>query len=203
MRDLDELLDEAKTGTLTDEEINYVGKRLEASLSSADPELYSIIYILGRADMLDIPSNIYSVPRGLKYRPIIEKYLFYPDDPDVTIIALKTLCSYWDLTEDYVQEISQFIKKVDWDVDGQIAIIAMSIAGEYLKYTLNKDKKLLQLLLDVWESQYTQKEPKYDEIELESTYRAIARAVGEEWNSILESSEPQPKVLEKAQAVCR
>jgi hypothetical protein len=117
--------------------------------------------------------------------------LFYPQDPSISSIALKTLCTYWELTKDYVIVIKQFIKGVDWDEDDEVALTAISIAGEFLRDSEKKDKELLQSLLNILN--------KEDEsnVNVESAYMALARAVGEEWNDILTKETLAPHVLDK------
>lgn len=180
MRNLNNLLQKSKNGRLTDEQISYVVKRVEDPKVELE-DLYTCIFILGMA--------FTTRPRGLKYRQLVESFLYYPKDPEISAIALKTLCDYWDLTADYLDVVKEFIKGVVWDKERDLVLVSVNIAGEFLRKSRKKDKELLQLLIDLWE--------KPDQEFYEAVYIALARAVQEDWNDLLKKEAPDPGILEK------
>lgn len=202
MRNLDDLLDEAKTGTLTEEELSYIAGKIKKHNPDCDDDddLYTLIYALGIADCIDTPDNIYAQPRGTKYRKLVEDFLYYPNDPSIASIALKTLCDYWGYTKDYLNEIKKFIKGVDWDKDGDVTLTAISIAGEYLRTAEKKDKELFQLLINIWEK-YSKKD--MADVMAESAYEALARAAGQEWNVLFKSKKPDSNLLATVYKMCK
>lgn len=197
MRSLDSLLDEAKWGTLTDDEIHYVVEKIKSSQveDGDDEDLYTLIHILGRADCVVAPKNIYSPARGTKYRTLVESFLYYPSNTCITEIALKTLCTYWGYTADYLEEIKSFIKGVEWDEDRDISLIATSTAGEYLRDSDKKNQELLKLLIDTWEQN---SKTDLTSVETEVVYSALARASGQEWKDLLsDDNKPNPEILQR------
>ncbi len=152
MRSIDELYKEASDGefddetTLTEEEIDYVAHQLENSNHKT-----------GIWKLLDI--LVYT--KAIKYRSLIEKYLYYPDFPLISRIALKGLCD-WGYTKDYLDVIKAFLKGVEWDhLDGwddedRICSTASWCLADFLKDELKKDphskesRELLQFLIDLY-----------------------------------------------------
>lgn len=137
IRSASDLAQEAKWGKLTPEEIAYVEHRIQDKQADQDKDLDTWIFIVGRLGLI-------------RHRPLIEKLLYFQTQPWVCIEALKTLCTYWDYTQDYLKEIKMFIRGVDWDPHDDIRLWALSIAGHFLKENL--DSELLQLLIDVFEN---------------------------------------------------
>ncbi|HUD01899.1 MAG TPA: hypothetical protein VMR37_06195 [Rhabdochlamydiaceae bacterium] len=164
MKNLDELLEEAKWGKLTEKEIASVAEKIKAAGPDEDSDLYTLIHILGRAE-------------ATQYKKLVEKFLYYPTSPIISSIALKTLCNYWGSAHEYLDKIKSFIKGVEWDPDNDVRLIALSCAGQYLKES--QDKELLQLLLSTYENE------EEDELCREAAYEAIALAMGQTWNEIL------------------
>lgn len=165
MVDLDKLLDKAKWDKLTPEEVQYVVQRIENSKPN-DPDLYVLIYTLGRSG-------------EIKYRKLVERFLYFPSDPMISLIALKTLCDYWSFTEDYLSELLNFVHGVEWDEENDVRNVAISTLGEHLRQ--HPDNKLLQLLIDIFENDQ-------DEIDRETAYVALARAMGREYKEIFSSN---------------
>lgn len=163
-----ELLEIAKWGKLAPDEIDYVAQQL---LESND-DLYDLIYILGRAE-------------AVQYRNLIEPFLDHPEDPMISKIALKSLCTYWDLTGEYLDELKMFINGVDWDDFDDVRLSAIGIAGEYLRSTSNPE--LLHILINLFENLGTStllKNAENPELVRSCAYYAIARAMGKEYNQI-------------------
>lgn len=126
MRNLDELLDEAKWGKLTDKKIDYMVQSTKTSKPDNDEDLYTLIHILGKAE-------------AKQHKKLIENFLHYPTDPMISKIALQTLCNFWNYHSDYLNEIKQLIRGVGWDDDQQIRIIAISAAENFLNHSRDKE----------------------------------------------------------------
>lgn len=172
-KSFDELLEEAKWGKITSNEIDYVAEQLQEN----HDELYTLIYILGRAE-------------AVRCKKLIEPFLNHPDDPMVSKIALQSLCTYWDLTEEYLDELKMFINGVEWDDFDDVRIQAISIAGEYLRSA--KNPELLQTLIDLFENIETSpdlKNAENPELVRSCAYLAIGRAMGREYNQMPDTDE--------------
>src|SRR5438045_2938047 len=129
MINADELLEKTRANRLTQEEFDIVVKMVRDG--PHDENLCLLIYVLRLAGAKDL-------------KKIIEKFLYYPTNPYVSRVALKTLCEGWKLTGDYLEEVKRFIVGEEWDVRDEIRLLAISIAGEYLADHF--DKQLLILL---------------------------------------------------------
>lgn len=162
MRNLDAILEKAKWKKISNEELNEVVKRIERNNEENVHDLYTLIHILGRS--------------GFKqHKKLIEFFLYYPDEPMISSIALTTLCDYWNLTDDYKDYLFKFLKGVQWDEEDQIKITSIGIAGEFARKT--QDKQCLKHLLAIFKNDHN--------IILRScAYSAILRAMGFEWNFI-------------------
>jgi hypothetical protein len=177
MRNLDELLEEAKWGKLTDKELAYVVQEIKATTPDDDADLYTLIHILGKAD-------------ATEHKQLLEGFLDYPSDPMISSIALAALCNYWGYANEYLDQIKMFIKGAEWDPDNDVRLIAISCAGQYLKEA--SDKELLQQLLALYEN------AEEDELCREAAYEAIALAMGQTWDEILNQAKPNASVIKKA-----
>ena len=168
-KDFNTLLEEAKWGKLSSEEIDYVAKAINEHQNDTR-KLYTLIHILGRA-------------KALKYKNLVESFLNYPDDPLVSQIALESLCSYWELTKDYIDELTAFLKGVDWDDFDDVRLHAISISGEYLRSSFNAD--LARALLALFDNpSFLTRQPENNELIQCAAYRAIARVSGRDYNQI-------------------
>ena len=176
MRSLDDLLEEAKWGQLTDEELTYVVNRIKESRKKEDPDLYTLLYTLGKSG-------------AVEYKDLVEPFLHYPSHPSISAMALRTLVSYWDLMKDYLREIKLFVRGVDWD-DDDVRIVAVSAAGRYL--TGYQDKELLKLLIDIF---VNTNEPDYIR---EMAYWALVDAVGRDPIEMRKAKEMDLTVLDEA-----
>ena len=198
MRSLEDLLKEARHGSLTDVELEYVANRIKYfdPDKEDDDTLFRLLLIIEEADIISNPDNRYTKPRAIKYRHLIEPYLEYPRDYYVSAKALRILCqSAWGFTEDYLDVIKRFIRGVEWDF-GDCAFCAMSSAGEYLNKKTEeeieeKDIELAQLLKSVMD------DPTRDEIDHDAAYEALARASGLAWNEILDFTDLKEEDLEE------
>ncbi len=167
-KNYNELLEEEKSRKISQDELKHVAQQLNENSESK----YTLIHILGRA-------------KAIHYRNLIEPFLNYPDDPLVSKIALQCLCTYWDLTNEYIEELKMFINGVDWDDFDDVRLTAISISGEYLRSTSNVE--LLHTLVDVFENleNSTQiKSAENPELVRSCVYYAIARAMGKNYDEI-------------------
>jgi len=164
MQNLDKLLHRAMWEKVSDQELTEVAQKIEAAKSNWDENLYTYISILGRAG-------------AVKYRSLVESFLYYPDDSMVSSNALKTLCSFWGYDEDYKDKLKEFIRGVSWDRDDEIRLIAISCTGALLR--VKPEKELFELLIATFEGKYG------DEICQEAAFSALARGLGKEWNEVL------------------
>ena len=177
MINLNELLEKAKWDKLSDGEISEVVRRIKETKPGQDEDLYMLLHILGRSG-------------ADQYRPLVEKFLYYPSYPMVSSIALKTLCVYWGYEEEYLDKIKIFIKGVDWDGDEDVKLNAVNCAGSYLIST--PEKELYELLIHIFEN-----DP--NETCREAALESIERGIGREWSDILapKNAEDIELILEK------
>ena len=177
MRSIDELLEEAKWGQLTQEELDYVVNRIKESRNKEDPNLYTLIYILGKSG-------------AVEYRKLIENFVYYPTNPDIAYVAFSALVNYMDLLEDYIKEVRIFLKGVAWDEDERVRIAAIGAAGRYL--TGYEDKEFLAELIRIF---YDLNE---DDTTRSSAYTALADAVGRNMNTIFGAEKIDFSILDEA-----
>ena len=196
MRSLEDLLKEARHGTLTDVELEYIANRIKYfdPDKETDDTLFRLLLIIEESDISSNPDNRYAKPRAIKYRHLIEHYLDYPRYDYISAMALSILCS-WGFTEDYLDVIKKFIQGVEWDY-GDCAFCAMGEAGGYLnkkkeEELQQKDIELIHLLKSVMEDQTR------DEVDRDAAYKALARASGLSWNEILDFSDLKEEELEE------
>lgn len=178
-KSLNELLEQAKWGKITPIEIDYVAQQI----SENSDALYTLIHILGRAE-------------AIKYRSKIEPFLDYPENPLISQIALKSLCTYWGLTEEYLEELKMFINGVEWDDFDDVRISAIGIAGEYLRLSLDPD--LLHTLINLFENLKTNtliNNADNTQLVRSCAYYAIARAMGKDYDQIPNTK----KIMEQLQ----
>ena len=161
---IDALLAKATKGSLSDSELSFAAD-LAASRSS---DAYTAIMVLGRSF-------------AKKYRPLVETYLESPDNPMFARGAVYALCDCWDETERYLPQIIAFCRKVDWDDENDVRLIALSSAGEFLRN--NWSQELAECVLHVAETEE-------DVIISNAAKQAIARAVGLEYSEI-----PSPRQI--------
>jgi hypothetical protein len=166
-------------GLLTKEEISEVAQRVKDVKPGNDEDLVALIKILG-------------VSGATEHRKLVEQFLYYPTDTLVSQMALHTLCNYWCLAREYLNELKTFIRGVEWDDCDDIRLFAISDAGAYLRSSY--DKELLQLLISVFEDlgksdAFYETDTNHRELLQSAAYEAIARAIGKEWEEIQDSDE--------------
>lgn len=160
----EELLRRAMRHQVQPGELSWVIQELLDPGSSGHPgDAYTLLHILGHAGN---PSH----------RGIVERFLGHRDDPMVARLALEILCSYWNLTDEYLPQLMTFLRGVDWDHAGEVRQMAISVAGEYLRSRHHPE--MLNTLLEIFES------ADEDVTSREDAYFALARAVGRDWEQL-------------------
>ncbi|MGL4540837.1 MAG: hypothetical protein ACRCU0_07700 [Candidatus Rhabdochlamydia sp.] len=180
MHNLRDLLDEAKYGKLTSEEIIYVAEKIKAPKPDDNMDLYALLHILGWSG-------------ATQYRELVESFLYHPADPMVSGMAVKVLFRCWgNDTQRYLTELKAFIKGVPWDKTAKVRLAAIQCTGDFLKKT--PEKELFQLLLDLYETSNTTllktsdeqtDESEIAELWLEVSFTQLAIAVGKGWEDLV------------------
>jgi hypothetical protein len=156
-----QLLDTAKNGRLSAHELDQVVAAIK------DPDVagdrYTLLHIIGRS-------------MDSSYENLVASYLDYREDPMLARLALQILGSYWGKIPQYMDYVRRFLRGVDWDTDGDVRQIAISIAGEFLRKTWNEG--LFHDLLDIAINEANFPEMRRFAIE------ALARAMGDDWDEI-------------------
>ncbi len=187
MKEIDFLIKKYNETGFSPEEIAYVLQRIKEAKPGDDADLGIFICLFGKVG-------------GPEYRELIERFIDYPTQPWVSVQALNTLCTDWDLTAEYLPKVKEFIKGVDWDESDEVRLIALSIAGEYLRKTF--EKELLQLLIsffeDLGKNDTFQEKRDYARAFLQScAYQNLARAMGKEWEEIPDVDEIKQFIVSK------
>jgi hypothetical protein len=91
-------------------------------------------------------------------------------------LALQILCDFWGLTDDYIGRVVEFVHGVPWDTEDDVRLLAISIAGDYLRE--RSDNDILATLLRIYH------DPDERQIIRETAYRAVARAMGSDWQDL-------------------
>ncbi|MHB0961178.1 MAG: hypothetical protein ACYC0X_33920 [Pirellulaceae bacterium] len=168
---IESLLAKATAGKLTQDESQFAA---EVALSRSG-DAYTATMILGRAF-------------ATEHRHILESLLRSPSDPMLARGAVYALCQCWDDTAKYLPEIIAFCRKVAWDEDDDVRLIALSCGGEFLRRYWNQE--LAECLACVAENES-------DDIVRNAARTAIARAMGLEHHQI-----PSPnRLLDKSPSV--
>lgn len=154
-----ELIAKATEGKLSPQELNDVVQGLVAG--RFDP--YDALLIIGRAG-------------AKQHRRLVEHYLLASDDPMLARLAIQVLCRYWGLATEYQDALEQFVRKVDWDEDDDVRLMAIDCAGSLLAE--RKDRGLLALLLQTFRDDGER------QIVREAAYCALALAAGKHPNEL-------------------
>ena len=148
-----ELIAKATHGNIEQWELERVVRCLETK--SCDT--YEALLVIGRAG-------------AIQYRSLIEKYLEARDNPMLARLALMILCRYWNLTIEYKSKLEEFLRRVDWDTEEDVRLLAISIAGSLL--TSHPDRGLLRLLIRIF------RDPSELQLVRETAYCALGEAAG-------------------------
>ena len=136
-----DIIDRAKAGLLSRQELDEVAASLERREPSGDLHERLLVMMFGG---------------DARYRRAVEPYLDFHADLEIARSALETLCSYWYLTADYLDWLVWYGKGVEWDFKWTPTVrpLALSIAGRHLAY--KKSRRLLTLLMAVSEDETEQ-----------------------------------------------
>lgn len=157
-----ELIEKASNGKIKQSEIKLV---YEALVNHSGDE-YDLLLILGRSE-------------AKQYRDIVEQYLYSPHDPMLARLALQILCRYWGLASEYKDKLEKFIKKVEWDGEEDVRLMAIGCVADAFK-----KKPCPKLLSYVY---YIYKNVEEDEITRGAAYETLALVSG-----LSPSELPQP-----------
>ena len=163
------LLTKATNGTLDEPELMWVKDQID----SGSNDTYTLLLILGRSF-------------AKKYRQTVERFLESPRDPMLARAAVYALCQCWGETDRYLAQIKAFCRKVSWDVDDDVRLIAITCAGDHLRSQF--DKELAQSLLTI-----ARNDPNV--VVRGAAQSAIARAIGASPAAI-----PSPRKLAEGKA---
>ncbi len=155
------LLRHAKEGTISEKEIAAAAEELQKV--SPEARRYTLLYIIGRS-------------YAKSYRKLVESYLEYPEDPELSALALQILCGFWGDTPHYLDQVLRFIYGVDWDTSNECRLMAISVVGEYLRD--REEKRFLKELIRIYEDE------REDHHLREAAYLALARAMGRTYQEI-------------------
>src|SRR5215467_7034721 len=136
-----DIIDKAKAGLLSRQELDDVAARLERRELSGDLHEKLLVMMFGG---------------DVRYRRAVEPYLDFQANLQIARTALETLCTYWYLTADYVDWLVWFGKGVEWDFKWSPTVrpLALAITGRHLAY--KKSRRLLELLIAVSEDETEQ-----------------------------------------------
>src|SRR5262249_23591080 len=109
MTDYDELLERAKWGKLTRQELDRVAAELKSGHSDADS--YTPLHMVGRGG-------------GPEYRELVEAFVTYEEAPMLASLALEILGGFWGEMDRYLPQVLQFLRGVPWDADEDCRLIA-------------------------------------------------------------------------------
>jgi hypothetical protein len=169
-----DLLDRAKQAHLTAEEVEAVAQELRHPAPESDP--YYLLAILGEAG-------------AKQHRDLVERFLSEGNDPWLTRRALEVLCLEWGDTERYIDWIERFMAGVPWDAHDDIALLAVSCAGSYLRD--HTEGRLFWNLLRI-HGDHAERH-----LLREAAFSALATAVGRPPGTAL-GAEGEPSVLSEA-----
>jgi hypothetical protein len=175
--DLEALLKKAQWGKISHSDLAAVVR----ILTSGDQEhLLTLLNILGRAGS----------PR---YKYLMERYLNYENDPQISALSLKALCRWWGLFKEYRHRVISFLQGVEWDIDQDVKLQAIGLAGEYLRD--HSDLEILESLHDIFVDQRERN------LIRGAAYLALCRSDGAEWADLPPASRPVDLSTEVDQAV--
>ncbi len=131
MNDKD-LVTRAKSGTITDSEVNDIVRALTARDPTRD--LYTLIHIL-------------AYTKATQHEPLVANFLDFQRDPMVARIALSTLCRHWEMYGKYLDATVRFARGVAWDSENDVRLLALSLLGD--AYLTVRRGEALTVLLEV------------------------------------------------------
>ncbi|MCT7351203.1 hypothetical protein N4P33_03335 [Streptomyces sp. 15-116A] len=148
----------AKDGTIPPREVVELARTISEGRAGRD--LYHLLYAVARAG-------------GPAYEPLIANYLIYPEDPDVSALAVQVLTGHWRVGAKYREQILELLDSPEWDESDEAFMAAVSGAGEVLHDGF--DAELLRTLLRLAEEGRGEYD---DDLMRRFAVEAIARALG-------------------------
>jgi ankyrin repeat protein len=161
MKNLDDLLHRAKTGSISDEEVDAVAREIQANPQNENG--YTLLHIVGRSF-------------ATRHRDVVESFLDARWNPMLARLSLQILCNFWGETALYLDRVLSALRGLPWDPEDDVRLIAISIAGEYLRTHTNRN--LLVTLFGIFNDATKESTIR------EAAYFALARACGRDWNEL-------------------
>ncbi|MFF5971386.1 hypothetical protein ACFY7C_07630 [Streptomyces sp. NPDC012769] len=172
------MLSKAKSGALSTRELDVAVEAITRGRANQG-DLYTALHVVGLAGS---PAQA----------PAVRQYLRNPSDPMLSRLALQVLGDYWGMSSELLPELRSFLAGVDWDADGDVRDIAISITGRHLRKARGP-ADLAQILMNIADD-----DSEFD-LAREAALRALATGLGD---SLLETSSPAVRVhIGSAQAV--
>ena len=140
-------------GLASAEERNNMMSRVASALPTLDPDDFDEDMAI--ADLLNILS--YAGDTAPLYKGLVASYLHGPGIWPA-IMALSVLCYFYELTQEYAQEISQLMRGVPWDPEYRVQEFATGVAATFLRKESNP--VLLRTLIDIVEDETVPEEPR-------------------------------------------
>lgn len=167
------MLRKAEQSKISEAELKEVLYRIE---NLADkPNLERLLIILG-------------VTRRFEYKHVLEKFLVYPENPEISRCAFEILAQDWGMAKYYVSYIKEMMRGVDWDEAGYVRSIAISTAAYYFDEI--NDKEILKILLEIFENEYEERRGE--------AYKGILMCLGIPVHEIIRMTmKGSPKFLDK------
>ena len=157
-------------------------ERLDSLLKSGDFSpietqwIEQRLYCAGGQDTVELLTWLGE--RNLRqFRDKIELLMYCREDAFLSSIALKVICTDWNLVSHHIDLLRTFIRGVDWDDEDDLRLCAISIAGKYLFST--SDTALLGELLAAYDQSQN------DEILSGAVFRAIWMAMGRDVRDLI------------------
>lgn len=153
-----QLIARAKDGTIPPQEVKQIAQAVTEC--RADRELYQRLYTVVRVG-------------GPAYEPLIATYLIYPEDPEVSALAVQVLTAHWRVGAKYRKQILELLGSPQWNTNNDAFMAAVSGVGAILRDGF--DVELLRALLKLAEEgrgEYN------DDLMQGLAVEAIARALG-------------------------
>jgi hypothetical protein len=159
-------------GLASDEERNIMMSRVASALPTLDPGDFDDSMDI--TDLLNILS--YAGDTAPLYKGLVASYLHGPGTTPA-IMALSVLCYFYNLTPDYVQEISKLMRGVPWDSEYSVQEFATGVAGTFLRK--RSEPMLLRTLIEIVENGTISEDPRTNALS------ALEAALGLSEESIL------------------
>ncbi|MFF1913513.1 hypothetical protein ACFVYE_18160 [Streptomyces sp. NPDC058239] len=148
----------AKHGSIPLHEVKGIARTITEGRAGRD--LHSLLYAVARAG-------------GPAYESLVASYLIYPEDPEVSALAVQTLAGHWRVGAKYSKQILELLSSPEWDLSDDAFMAAISGTGEILHDGFQAE--LLHALLKLGEEGRGEYD---DDLMQRISVEAIARALG-------------------------